>query len=290
MIKCNRIYTTVTIMGNEQQYYVIDGEKLVRVSTVLSHCEDKTHLHRWKQRVGVEEANQIKNDAARLGTRVHKALELVKTDKQKLENYLLNMSEEDAKNVRHYLGNYADFSNNFTPLFQEKKLHFKDPITLHEYAGTPDAVGHIEDDLYDDKGNLILEAGALVLIDYKNYKRQKHTKFLTKAFLQLGAYYNALTKMNMADLDGCLLLTCSPRQLNYYYMDVELSKFFAKQFLRCLDYYLTRSNFPWDQLITKLGYQDMAIVDHTYVPKRLYTQKEADKRIQKRLKKQDLDF
>ena len=278
-------------MGNNEKYYLIDGEKKVRVSTVLSHCEDKRHLKLWKERVGIETANQIRQTAATLGTRIHKALELEKTDLQKLDEYLSTFSEEDYKVINNYLNNYGEFRNMFSPLFQEERLHFRDPITLHEYAGTPDAVGHVEGTLYDDKGNVMLEQGSLVLIDYKNYKKQKHVKFLTKPFLQLGAYYNAITKMNMADLDGCLLLTCSPRQLNYYYMDTNLSKYFARHFLRCLDFYLAQATFPWEDLMVKLGYDEMRIIDYSNIPQRLYTEKEVEKKKEKRLKKnKDLMF
>ncbi len=277
-------------------YYNIDKKKVVRVSTVLSHCEDKTHLKMWRERVGIEEAKKISNKASTRGTRIHKALELERTNPTKYDEYVSSFTEKvdekEAKTLHKMLENYKEFRNIFNPTIIEEKLYYCDPKTNYDYAGTPDAMGSIIGTLYDKNGRVKVNPNTDLLIDYKNYARQKHTKFLSKAFLQLGAYYNAIKRNGIMDLQGCLLVTCTPRQLNLYYMDIKTSEFFASHFLRCLEYYTKKEKFPWEELLSELGYKDMLIVNDEYVPIRLYSKKEVDLIKAKKQKKTQelLDF
>jgi hypothetical protein len=65
---------TATSASPRHGHYEIDGEKYVRVSTVLGIIA-KPGLEAWRQKVGAEEANRISNEAAEHGTALHKILE-----------------------------------------------------------------------------------------------------------------------------------------------------------------------------------------------------------------------
>ena len=54
-----------------KRMYSVDGTKLPSVTTILGATKDKESieaLERWKQRVGEDGAEKIKNDAAAMGT------------------------------------------------------------------------------------------------------------------------------------------------------------------------------------------------------------------------------
>ncbi len=61
-----------------KRMYSVDGTKLPSVTTILGATKDKESieaLERWKQRVGEEGAEKIKNDAASMGTEMHLVIE-----------------------------------------------------------------------------------------------------------------------------------------------------------------------------------------------------------------------
>lgn len=248
------------------KHYKFNGRDVPRVSAILQHCEDQTGLFLWQQRVGLEEAEKIRDQAATLGTRIHKALELERTDKQRFAEFTSAFSDKELG----MLANYVDFRQAFEVSYVERKLHFFDNVTLQEYAGTPDAIGTITQDFYNRIGDLVLPAGSKVVVDYKNYGKQKNIKWLTKPFLQLAAYYCAIHSVSSSRLDGCILATCSPRQLNLYYMNHELSDFYVKLFLSCLEHYYAKTEFDWDGMMTNLGYEEMRVKDWSFIPDRIY--------------------
>ena len=51
------------------------NEHMPSVTTILSATKDKTHLDEWVRRVGEEEAERIRNDAATVGTHMHGLVE-----------------------------------------------------------------------------------------------------------------------------------------------------------------------------------------------------------------------
>lgn len=259
------VSSTGFTMSNSN-FYSFEGRAVPRVSAILQHCEDRTGLFLWQQRVGVEEANKIRDAAARLGTKIHKALELERTDSDKFAAFTSTFSKKELG----MLENYVDFRKSFSVSYAERKLHYFDSVTLQEYAGTPDAIGTITSNFYNRKGDLVLPVNSKVVADYKNYAKQKHIKWLTKGFLQLSAYSHAIHSVSTARLNGCILATCSPRQLNLYFMDSELTNYYAQLFLSCLEHYYAKSEFDWDGMLSELGYEEMMVTDWSKLPERIY--------------------
>jgi len=55
--------------------YDFKGDKLPSVTTILSRTKDQSFLTKWKNRVGHEEAERIKNYSGKRGTSMHKFIE-----------------------------------------------------------------------------------------------------------------------------------------------------------------------------------------------------------------------
>ena len=55
--------------------YQVAGEKLPSVTTILAKTKDQSYLTAWKQKVGNETAERIKNLSSKRGTAMHKFLE-----------------------------------------------------------------------------------------------------------------------------------------------------------------------------------------------------------------------
>ena len=128
---------------SNKPYYDIEGRNVPRVSTILNHCQDKTNIILWQKREGKEQAEKIRNAAAELGKRIHKALELRRTDETRYSEFTSTFSVQELG----MLSNYDDFNKIFDAAYVEKRLHYFNKVTLQEYAGTPDAMGVIETDL-----------------------------------------------------------------------------------------------------------------------------------------------
>ena len=56
-------------------YVVSETSSLPSVTTILSKVKDTSHLDTWRERVGIEEANRIRDEASRLGSAMHNYLE-----------------------------------------------------------------------------------------------------------------------------------------------------------------------------------------------------------------------
>lgn len=72
-------FNAKSIRENGKQYYLdAKGDRLPSVSTILNATKpqaDRDRLFNWKQRVGVETANQISSTASRRGTQTHKYIQ-----------------------------------------------------------------------------------------------------------------------------------------------------------------------------------------------------------------------
>jgi hypothetical protein len=63
------------LINGKRHYHTPEGKFYPSVTTVLSAMTDKSAIVKWKKRVGVEEANRIKNRSAARGTKLHTLVE-----------------------------------------------------------------------------------------------------------------------------------------------------------------------------------------------------------------------
>ena len=98
------------------RHYVFDKEKLPSVTTILDQtqsAEKRESIKRWQERVGLEQAEKIKDPAAERGTALHKILEKyilvdgymdLTTVGQEAHNMAKRVIEQGLCNVGEYYG------------------------------------------------------------------------------------------------------------------------------------------------------------------------------------------
>ena len=64
-------------------YKTPEGDLVPSVTTILSKTKDMSGLKAWENRVGKEEANRIRNEAAAVGTSMHLTLECYVEEKER---------------------------------------------------------------------------------------------------------------------------------------------------------------------------------------------------------------
>jgi genome maintenance exonuclease 1 len=155
-----------TIEG--KRHYSVGEEKLPSVTTILQATqseEKRQSLEKWKQRVGAQQADQIKNLAANRGTAIHKIIE-----KHILGQGYLDMTE---------LGNDAHkMANKIIEQGLSKwDGYYGTEVTVHYpglYAGQSDLIGvHQGDDAIGDQ---------------KQSNKPKQKEWIEDYLLQLAAY------------------------------------------------------------------------------------------------------
>ena len=62
--------------------YLVNDKKLPSVTTILNASKDTSWLKKWQEKVGIEEAERIKNEASLIGSEMHKYLEYYVQDKR----------------------------------------------------------------------------------------------------------------------------------------------------------------------------------------------------------------
>lgn len=154
------------------------------VTTILSATKDKTHLDEWVQRVGEQEAERIRNDAATVGTHMHGVV----------ERLLLNRPLDPPRTwlqVKGYRMGYA-LIEHFFPHVQEV---WGAEVPLYypgRYAGTTDCVA-----VYKDNASIL---------DFKQTNKMKRREWIDDYFIQLAAYAMAHNKVHDTKIDHGVIM------------------------------------------------------------------------------------
>jgi genome maintenance exonuclease 1 len=177
-------------MVSGSRMYAVNQEKLPSVTTILKATESeekKASLDNWKARVGVAEANRIKNEASSIGTSMHAFLE-----KYLLGQLNLELLEEDNKSKKMadeiieqgIKGKLSEIYGTESCLYYPGK-----------YAGTCDAVGVYE--------------GQETIIDFKQSNKPKKEEWIEDYYLQLGAYSLAHNVVYNSNITQGIVLLCT---------------------------------------------------------------------------------
>lgn len=170
--------------------YFFGKEKLPSVTSILSATkseEEKASLELWKQRVGYQQANKIKNEASSRGTSMHSYL----------EDYLKGRinesffeSNEQYKNMAKEIINKG-IKNKLEEIYgMEATLFYP-----QKYAGTADLIG--------------IYKGKETIIDFKQANRPKKIDYIQDYFLQLGAYTLAHNFVHKTNITSGIILLCT---------------------------------------------------------------------------------
>ena len=188
------------------RHYSIDGseQKLPSVTTVLGQTQPKEKqesLERWRQRVGLREAQRVTRDAAIRGTAMHKYLEdLIRGER------CLDLTEigQQAQTMAEIIVERG--LNNVDEVYGiEAVLYYPDL-----YAGSVDLVGRHND--------------QVSIIDFKQTNKPKQREWIDDYMLQMAAYGMAHDIIYGTEINKGVIMMCS-KDLYYQEFVIEGEEF-----------------------------------------------------------------
>jgi genome maintenance exonuclease 1 len=188
-----------------------------------------TALNEWKQRVGVERAQQITTEAAGVGTAMH----------ANLERFLVGEPRQPGNNQVHVQANkMADviIQNGLSDINEvwamEQSLYFPGL-----FSGTTDLIA-----VYN---------GNPSVCDYKQTNKPKKTEWVDDYYMQLMAYILAHNEIYGTDIREGHIFMCS-RDLQYQQFDLMPQDFnyWQDQWLNKVEKYYTTGLMGYQQLLT----------------------------------------
>jgi genome maintenance exonuclease 1 len=136
------------------------------VTTILDKTKDKRSLDAWAARVGREEADRIRTEAAHVGTNMHATLEAI------LDGTPMKFGTDWLAMRGHEMA--LKLANTY---FKQLTMVYGTEINLayqDRYAGTTDLVAEYR--------------GNLAIVDFKQSVKPKRHEYITDYFHQLAAY------------------------------------------------------------------------------------------------------
>ena len=174
-----------------ERFYSFGALKVPSVTTVLKKTQPKEKqdsLKKWRERVGEEQAEKIRDDAAAVGTALHKCLEKYILEKGNLKYFDDTPVGRQAREMANIIIGRSFFNI-------EEVWGCEVHLAGENYAGTTDAVG-----IFD---------GEPAIIDFKQTNKPKKEEWIEDYYLQLAAYAMAHNYMFETNLSQGYILMCS---------------------------------------------------------------------------------
>ena len=191
-MKWNKLYkypisTKSLIEGN--RHYDVSNEILPSVTAILQATqseEKKASLAKWRQKVGENEAERVRNEAASRGTAMHKFLEYYLREEK-----LLDLSDEGqaARSMGQAIIDQG--LSGMEEIWGSEVTLFYPGL----YAGQTDLCG--------------IYSGRESIIDFKQTNKPKKIEWIEDYFLQLAAYAMAHDIIYRTCIDQGVILMCS---------------------------------------------------------------------------------
>jgi len=198
-------------------------DKLPSVTSILSATKDKTELKAWAERVGQEEADRIRNEAAAVGTHMHNVV----------ERLLLNRPLDVPRSWLQVKGYWMGYRliEEFFPNVQEV---WGTEIPLHyptKYAGTSDCIG--------------VYRGAESIIDFKQTNKMKQRAWIEDYFIQLAAYAAAHNVVHGTSIrQGIILMISQTGETKEFLTCGREFEGYINQWMRRVDQFLAQKETP----------------------------------------------
>ena len=182
MLKINHKYPyrpLERVDSPEGRRYLVNGQALPSVTTILSATRDNTHLDEWIRAVGKTEADRICTQSSNIGSGMH----------SNLENYVLGNPMSGSV-----------MEKSLAQLIVRKGLTHVDEVWGSEvavyseglYAGTADLIG--------------MHMGIPSIIDFKNSRNHKPKAHIEGYFMQCAAYALAHNEMFGTDIQRGVIM------------------------------------------------------------------------------------
>lgn len=192
-MKWNKLYEypkSMRSLINDARHYDIGEEKLPSVTTILSATqsdEKRASLEKWKEKVGMFEAERVKNKAANRGTAMHTYLE-----SHILGQGILDLTElgQEAERMAKTIIDQG---------LKDLEEIWGSEVTLYYpglYAGATDLCG--------------VYMGRESIVDFKQTNKPKRAEWIEDYKLQMAAYATAHNYVYGTDIDQGVILMCTP--------------------------------------------------------------------------------
>ena len=195
--------------------YDFGGARLPSVTTVLAKTKDQSYLTAWKNKVGHEKAESIKNYSSKRGTSMHKFL----------ENHITGVGYDDLSAIGQEARPMANkiIEVGLTPVEE----YYGSEVTMHYpglYAGATDLV--------------CLHNGMETIVDFKQSNRPKKEEWIEDYYIQIAAYAMAHDYVHKSQIRQGVIMVCTP---DLYYQEFKCSgaelRSYKHKFLKRLDHY-----------------------------------------------------
>jgi len=220
LIKKNNKYSyiqgkQITDVDTGTRFYDFQGIRLPSVTTILAKTKNQQYLTNWKNKVGHEEAERIKNLSSKRGTAMHKFL----------EKHIQGTGYEDLTEI----GQQA------RPMAQ--KIVELGLVPIEEYYGSE--VMLFYPGLYAGSTDLVCDHNGLeTIVDFKQSNRPKKEEWIEDYKLQISAYAMAHDAYYGSTIRQGVIMICTP---DLYYQEFKIQdaelKSWKHQFLKRLDHY-----------------------------------------------------
>ena len=198
-MKKNSKYTYVqasSTTAHGARTYDVHGVRLPSVTTILAKTKNQSYINRWKNRVGHEEAERIKNLSSKRGTAMHKFI----------EKYIQKSGYEDLTPVGVEAKPMAEkiIEIGLTPVSE----YYGSEITLHYpglYAGATDLI--------------CMHNDMETIVDFKQSNRPKKEEWIEDYFLQIAAYAMAHDEVHRSRIRQGVIMICTP---DLYYQEFKI--------------------------------------------------------------------
>jgi len=217
-MKKNKKYKYVqasSITTHGSRTYDVHGIRLPSVTTILDKTKNKAYLNRWRNKVGHEEAERIKNLSSKRGTAMHKFI----------EKYIQESGFKDLTPIGQQAEPMAEkiIEIGLTPVSE----YYGSEVTVHYpglYAGSTDLVC-IHNDME-------------TIVDFKQSNRPKKEEWIEDYYLQIAAYAMAHDYVHKSQIRQGIIMVCTPDRYyqEFKFQDGELRKWKHK-FLKRLNEY-----------------------------------------------------
>ena len=176
--------------------YDFGGIRLPSVTTILAKTKDQTYLTNWKNKVGHEKAESIKNHSSKRGTSMHKFL----------ENHITGVGYDDLSAIGEEARPMANkiIEIGLTPVEE----YYGSEVTMHYpglYAGATDLV--------------CLHNNMETIVDFKQANRPKRLEWIEDYFLQISAYAMAHDYVYKSQIRQGVIMVCTP---DLYYQEFKI--------------------------------------------------------------------
>jgi len=188
-----------------QRLYDTESGFLPSVTTILSATKpeaDRKALQNWRNRVGIEEATRITNEAANVGTLMHAYLEkwLIFDEFKASDNMIHRVAARMANTVIENIAPHLD-----EVWGTEVGLYYPGL-----YAGTTDLVG--------------VWKGRQAIMDFKQTNKPKKREWIEDYFMQGAAYGNAHNELFGTEIETVAIFMCS-RECEFQLFELDADEY-----------------------------------------------------------------